>query len=82
MQLYEYKSLSEYDKAQELWSKGHCIASARLGKSSFALYALENFYVEIELVEEQSIQELVCFKKGIRLDKYLSGINIDDLFNR
>lgn len=46
----------------------------------FNLYALWNFYVEVEYgKEENEILELRTFKRGKRLEKYIDQVELDDL---
>ena len=82
MNLYEYNGLTVHEKAQELWDKGHHIASIVVNQSSFVLYSLGDFYVEIELKSDNQIHELVSFKKGILFEKYLDQVDIQSLFDK
>lgn len=78
LSLYEYITLEQSDRAELLWSNGIYINNSIEENCSFALYSLYNFYVEVVLIENE-IAELIPFKQGQRLEKYLDSIDISEL---
>lgn len=80
LSIYEYIVLGKNERAELLWSKGEFITSI-IGKDcSTSLYTLFGFYVEI-LIIEHDLTEIIPFKQGERLEKYLPDIDITDLEN-
>ncbi|QLG46030.1 hypothetical protein [Costertonia aggregata] len=80
MGLYEYKLLDDTEQWNLLWDKGtfliHCIEVDK----KYSLYALYNFFVEVELDNETSrIIAKKHFKTGGTLDKYSGNVDISNL---
>jgi hypothetical protein len=67
-------------QAETLWDKGTFLANRVESKLRFNLYALSNFYVEVEYgTNENEIIEFRTFKRGKRLEKYIDQVELDDL---
>lgn len=80
MGLYEYMMLSEDEQWNDLWQNGEFITHFKAINCKFSLYALYNFYVEVELDQETDrIVGKVHFKEGHTLDKYAGSIDINEL---
>jgi hypothetical protein len=73
MELYEYNKLNLTDKANKLWGDGVFIVNV----DNFALYVLYSFYCEVVL-HNGEIVEIISFKRGERLDRYLQNIDIEE----
>ena len=71
MTIYEYKTLSEDEQYDTVFSKGKFLDIVTEGNSKFVLYALDRFFVEVEWdIEEDEIIAQGTFKEGSSLDKY------------
>ena len=80
MGLYEYMLLSENEQWDELWRNGTFLTH-RIGPyNKFSLYALYDFFAEVELdpVTDRIIGKK-HFKTGETLDKYAGDIDINKL---
>lgn len=72
MKLCEYLSQSEDEQYESIWANGVRIHSIQLGDSIYQLYAVNDFFVEIELSRyECKIVGKRQFKYGMHLEKYL-----------
>lgn len=72
MKLYEYLNQSEDQQFQSTWENGIRIHSIQLGDSIYQLYAVNDFFVEIEYSKSQNkIVGKRQFKHGMHLEKYL-----------
>lgn len=79
MKLYDYLMLSEREQMTKAMVCGKPIAKLHLKTSSFVLYAINNFFFEIEYLYEPEVSRLEnvvlsrhIFKTGYRLEKYLT----------
>lgn len=71
MTLYEYMMLSEEDQWSMLWDKGEFVTNIKMIDASFSLYAIDKFFVELELHPVTSKPVGKCqFIHGHRIDKY------------
>lgn len=71
MILYEYKTLSEDDQWDNVFSKGKFLDIDLEGNSKYVLYALDKFFIEVEWNDETD--EIVGkeeFAYCDNLDKY------------
>ncbi len=71
MTLYEYKTLSEDDQWDTVFSKGKFLDIVIEGNSKYVLYAIDKFFVEVEWNDETD--EIVGkgeFKCGTTLNRY------------
>lgn len=78
MGLYEYMMLSEIDQWNELWENGQFLTNRKYKSKKFSLYALYNFFVEVEL--DPLTDKILCkghFKSGETMDKYVGNIDLD-----
>ena len=80
MSYYEYLILSELDQWNELWANGQFITNRKYLNRKFSLYALFDFFVEIELdTKTNKILHKIHFKTGEILNKYSGNIDISNL---
>lgn len=78
MGLYEYLTLSNEEQWDLIWDKGEYVDTYKSIDCSFVLYAIDQFFVEVELdVLTGSIIGKSPFKHGVRLEKYGEGIDIN-----
>ena len=71
MGLYEYKILSEDEQWNTLWDKGKFLTNLKLIDKSFSLYAIDKFFVEVEL--DQLTDKIIgkkVFMHGHCMEKY------------
>lgn len=69
--LYQYKLLSDQDQYDLLFTQGDFLDMIIAGNSRFAVYALFNFFVEVEYNNrENKIIGLKSFVTGEIIDKY------------
>ncbi len=76
MELYEFSLLPINDRANTLWQNGEFIINVKENTSSYNLYSLFGYFVEVKLSEENQIIDIRPFKKGEILDKYLDFIDL------
>lgn len=75
MTLEDYLSLPTEAQWDELWEHGQHLENNSCINVKFSLYALDKFFVEIELcVETEKILGLYPFRHGFRLNKYVGQI--------
>ncbi len=75
MGLYEYKMLEEAKQWNVLWDKGTYLTHHIEPNEKFNLYALFDFFVEVQL--DSKTDKIVCkkhFQTGQLLDKYSGSI--------
>ena len=80
MGLYEYMILSEEEQWNDLWQNGIFLTNFKAIDCKFSLYALYDFFVEVEL--DPITDKIVSkghFKSGHSLDKYAGSIDINKL---
>ena len=77
MGIYDYLILSDENQWNTLWEKGKYVDSFKSIDCSRVLYAIDKFFVEVELcpIKEHIIAKSV-FKAGPSLDKYVMGFDI------
>jgi hypothetical protein len=79
VELYQYLLLSRDERATYLWENGEFITNTKESEYSYSLYALNGYYVEVRISNaDNSITEIVPFKKGELLNKYIESIDISD----
>ena len=77
MSIYEFIQLDINSKADILWSKGVFLESHFIKEISAKLYYLNDFFVEVVISNEEcEIIEIIPFKQGYRLEKYLNKIKL------
>jgi hypothetical protein len=83
MTLNDYRLLTdEFTKMQQLWINGNEVHRRIKGASTFLLYQLKDFYVEVEFeTDRKKIIAVKTFQDGILLDQYISTIDISTLLN-
>jgi hypothetical protein len=75
--IYDFLILDLTERADLLQKEGVFLMKSRLDDFSFSLYSFKNIYVEIVINDsENQITQVVPFKSGWRLDKYLREIDI------
>lgn len=80
MGIYEYLALSKEEQWDVLWDQGVFLTSYKSIDCSFQLYAIERFYVELELCPlNGTILEMGLFVHGKKINKYLDDIYLDAL---
>ncbi|WP_300025021.1 hypothetical protein [uncultured Maribacter sp.] len=75
MGLYEYMMLTEDEQWNDLWQIGIFLPHHTGHKEKFSLYALYDFFVEVEL--DLNTNKMIAkghFKTGETLDKYAGDI--------
>jgi len=74
MDLSEYISKAKQEQWEILWTKGVFIKQILLEDSTYLLYALNDFYVEMEFFpNSRNSKSLFAFTYGNYLDRYLLG---------
>jgi hypothetical protein len=77
MQLHDYINLDLSHKACVLCEHGVFVEKHIDYERIASLYYLNNFYIEIVVsADENHIVEIVPFKSGERLEKYLKGVDL------
>lgn len=75
MKLYEFLMLPEEKQYKSVWELGTHIDNFQVGLVIFQLYAINDFFVEIEYsTAENRILGKSTFKQGEKLDRYLPKI--------
>lgn len=78
MGLYDYLKLSQEEQWDILWDVGVYITSYKSIDCSYRLYAIDKFFVEVEMcVSKETVLGMGIFKEGKKLEKYFSNTNID-----
>lgn len=78
MKFYDFNALSKDQKLKVVWDTACHINSVKYIDSSFVLYRIEKFYIEIEYSSnENRIINIRSFKQGAHLAKYLDLIDIN-----
>jgi hypothetical protein len=82
--LDEYRLITDtFTQLQQLWIKGIQVDSRVDGTSTFLLFQLKDFYVEIEYEKEKKkFIAIKTFQDGILLDKYITNINLSSLLKQ
>ncbi len=79
MGIYDFLALSHEEQWDALWDKGIYLTSYRSIDCYFQLYALDRFYVELELCPiRETIWSMGVFVHGKKMDKYLADIDVGD----
>ncbi len=74
MGIYDYLALSKEEQWDTLWEEGVFLTSYKSIDCSFMLYAIDRFFVELELCPlKGSILEMGVFVHGRKMDKYING---------
>ncbi len=80
MDMHEYNRLSLGEKASLLWQQALFLERHADANTTSSLYHYRNFYIEAVVShQENKIVEVIPFRIGERLEKYISGINLRDL---
>ena len=78
--LYEYIALNIDQRAEALWRDGMFLEHSIQGSDTCcSLYTVYGFYVEVMMSSNGDITDVVAFRQGERLDKYMSAISLADL---
>lgn len=77
MDIYDYNKLSLGEKASLLWQKARFLERHAEGDLTSCLYHINNFYIEAVVSHrENRILEVIPFKMGDRLEKYISDVDL------
>jgi len=76
--VYEYLTLPKEEQWNALWDSGKFLTHRIDGDSKFTLYALDRFFVEVELDKSDKIVGKIEFKYGHNLDNYSPEIQIPE----
>jgi hypothetical protein len=82
MTLLEFESLELTAQLEHVVETGTPIAQIKTPRKGSLLYALYNFYVELEMEYKKGISDVVAvhpFRIGPKLEKYLEQIDISEL---
>jgi hypothetical protein len=80
MDFNQYTRLTTDEKAAVLWEHGRYVDCYMSQEVMTNLYQLDDYYVEVVLTARTAcISEITAFKKGARLDKYLEGVDLNNL---
>jgi hypothetical protein len=80
MSLYLFNVLSENEQAETLWEIGVYLTEREDRLFKYALYQIDNFYVEVWYHKEfNAIQRLRSFSSTIQLEPYLKRIDIVEI---
>lgn len=72
MDIIEFLGLTENKQWDMLWAEGHRMEKRNVRGTTFELYALHGFFVEVKISGKLEIpSSLMPFKDGPRLDKYI-----------
>src|ERR1051325_1024517 len=78
--MYDFIALSLNDRAKVLWEKGTFLSSFTDEQFAFALYSLNDYYVEVSVsLKNNNITEMIPFRQGWRLEKHLAQISLRSL---
>lgn len=66
---HRFLTLKQDDQDQILFDQGIFLLKRSLGKRTFALYAVEKFFVELEYYKTNIIRKQ-AFVAGLKLDEY------------
>ncbi len=78
--LYEFNSLNEFEKGEALWEYGVHVSERFEGECGYALYQLNNFYVEVKYNGSiNEISKFTSFSTYTKLEPYLDKIDISGL---
>lgn len=82
MTLYQFNTLSETDQATALWDRGVHLMERRDHVFTYALYQLDNFYVEVWYHRDfNAIQRFRTFNSMAALEPYLGNIDVGNILN-
>jgi hypothetical protein len=79
LKIEEFVMLNPEQRAVHLWEEGIYLLKYVNRRKVTSLYSLYNFFVEV-IISDKQITEIVPFKDGQRLDKYLENINLRNLW--
>lgn len=80
LSLYAFNTLDMDDRATYLWKHGDYVTGIidRQGRSNF--YALNNYFVEVELFDEGDyIAAVIPFTTGDRYERMVQGVDLSRL---
>lgn len=76
MTLYQFKALDEEEQLEIVFSKSVQVAEREEGESSFVLYQLNSFYIELHLNNDSMKTRIRTFSNTDLLAPYLRDLNI------
>ena len=82
MTLLEFESLDLTEQLEHVVENGTPIAQIKTARKGTLLYALYNYYVELEMAYKKGMSDVnavYVFRMSPRLDKYLDLIDISEL---
>lgn len=78
--LYEFNSLSHFEKGEVLWESGVHLSERFIDNVGYSLYQLNNFYVEVKYQSDKNkITLFRSFKNDTLLEPYLNQIDLSKL---
>ncbi len=80
VELYQFLLFNRDERANYLWEYGDFITNLKESVHSYSLYSLNGYFVETLLSNsDNSIVDIIAFKKGERLNKYIESIDLHNL---
>ncbi|MEM1339807.1 MAG: hypothetical protein AAGF96_18750 [Bacteroidota bacterium] len=77
MDIAAYCRINEQAQWDLLWSKGQYLKKVKFQNTTFELYCLFNFFVEVTVRNNLEIpSDLVPFEKGQQLEKYIKEVDL------
>jgi len=78
---YDFTAWPKTRQIAAVWNHGDFLTSSNDRHTSYALYAVYGFYVELTMTENgESILDVTAFRTGHWLDKYLEQIDLSELY--
>ncbi|MAU15608.1 MAG: hypothetical protein CMH46_08730 [Muricauda sp.] len=78
MGIYEFLMLSNEEQWDVLWDKGVYLTSFKSIDCSYRLYAIDKFYVELEMCTiHDTVLGMGVFVEGKKLEKYWEDGKLD-----
>ena len=83
MTFYQFRSLSEMEQIEAVWSKSALVADRKGKTGDYLLHQIDSFYVEIKYVKRTRIvRRIKPFNDTELLDPYLEHIDISGLLKQ
>jgi len=80
VELYQFLLFNRDQRADYLWENGDFVISVKENDYSYSLYSLNGYYVEVRISNaDSSITDIIPFKKGELLEKYLEYVDMSRL---
>ena len=80
--LYEFNSLSDFDKGELLFKHGVHLTERFDKDYGYSLYQLNNFYVEVQYNGGlNAITKFTSFSTDTKLEPYLENVDLSKIMN-